>query len=361
MPGTSAIQDNCKLPIEWSHNDVFWGGGSRPAGILRDLLEEHIEMVPNGGSIYWATYYFRDRRLAKALINARRRGVNVKVALDGRPRTRWANREIISMFEGSEGINGGLRIVMPIGRLFRLHTKLYYFSHPYPHAFIGSFNPSGDDPEEHPEILQEIGDQYRGFNFLVNIRVPELVKKLAEHADQIHKTGTRLWLPLTMHQNMTILCHDTKLFFLPRIMPLPVRSLLKRLASDSECLIAASHIKGSYAVNMLLGLARKGCNVKVLSETTTRRVPSDVENRFKQAGIQLLRIGLKREMPMHDKFMLIRQGSRKWVIFGSFNWTSKSLLRNQEIGVISSSHKLYAIFKQRWEELKHWSKTDLKN
>ena len=58
-----------------SDSQVHFGGPDRPVGLLRDLLAERIALVPTGGSIDWVTYYFRDRRLATALVEARGRGV----------------------------------------------------------------------------------------------------------------------------------------------------------------------------------------------------------------------------------------------------------------------------------------------
>ena len=69
-----------------------------------------------------------------------------------------------------------------------LHEKLYCFSHPRPVALIGSFNPSGDDPEEQPEIIDEIGDQDLGHNVLVAIYDPALVsRKLKVYQDSLQQ------------------------------------------------------------------------------------------------------------------------------------------------------------------------------
>ncbi len=332
---------------------VYFGGGNRKPGILRDLLQDHVEKIPPGGSIDWVTYYFRDRRLAEALVRARERGVKVRVTLDGRPRTKFANDAVISILQGRDGIGNGFRKSMPLGRFFRLHTKLYCFSHPIPHVLVGSFNPSGDLPEEHPEILKEIGDQYRGFNFLVSIREPYLVKRLVEHARWINKRDARPWLPCAIHQNRIFDSGNTKLFFLPSIRQFPVRQLFKHMDQRAQCRIAASHIKGKYAVDILLELAARGCSIEILAEATERRVPSEIEAMLKSADVKLRRIGLKNGLPMHDKFMLLSLEDKKWVVFGSFNWNSKSLRFNQEIGVISSDPGLYDVFNKRWQELQH--------
>jgi phosphatidylserine/phosphatidylglycerophosphate/cardiolipin synthase-like enzyme len=132
---------------------VFFGGGKRPTGVLGELLRQRVEAVPPGGAIDWVTYYFRDRRLAQALLRAYQRGVRVTVTIAAHPRTAAANRAVIAMLSGSDGLGRGFR-ALDLRSFFgsrsflnpRLHEKLYCFSHPYPVALIGSFNPSGDTP-----------------------------------------------------------------------------------------------------------------------------------------------------------------------------------------------------------------------
>jgi len=152
---------------------LHFGGPGYPNGRLRDLLTERVAQVPAGGAIDWVTYYFRDRRLAGELVAARHRGVDVRVTLDGRPRTRGANAAVIALLE--KGLGNSLRVVsaatdgLPLGKVMRprLHEKLYCFSHPQPTAWVGSFNPSGDQPELTPEVISQIGDHDRAFNLLV--------------------------------------------------------------------------------------------------------------------------------------------------------------------------------------------------
>ena len=147
-------------------DEVHFGGPDMPAYRLRDLLEERIAAVPSGGAIDWVTYYFRDRRLAEALIQAQHRGVKVTVTLERSPRTASANKMVEAMLSGENGLGAGFRslslprVPTPVGIVWKphLHEKLYCFSHPKPTAFIGSFNPSGDSPEDQPEILREIGE-----------------------------------------------------------------------------------------------------------------------------------------------------------------------------------------------------------
>jgi phosphatidylserine/phosphatidylglycerophosphate/cardiolipin synthase-like enzyme len=57
-------------------------------------------------------------------------------------------------------------------------------------------------------------------------------------------------------------------------------------------------------------------------------------------------------MPMHDKFVLLSKGEQCWVMFGSFNWTTRSWYLNHEIGAISAEKSLCDRFHARWQELK---------
>ena len=122
-----ALQQSSAEPVE-----VHFGGPDLPPRRLRDLLEEQTHAVPAGGAIDWVTYYFRDRGLAAALLEARRRGVRVRVTLDGRPRTPHASDRVVAMLSGASGLGQGLRTVRmlplptPPGKLRipHLHEKL---------------------------------------------------------------------------------------------------------------------------------------------------------------------------------------------------------------------------------------------
>ena len=43
--------------------------------------------------------------------------------------------------------------------------------------------------------------------------------------------------------------------------------------------------------------------------------------------------------------------SRRWLVFGSFNWSEPSRRFNREIGVISRTSPLFDAFAARWQEL----------
>ena len=70
---------------------IEFGGPDLPPRRLRDLLQDHVDQSPPGSRIDWATYYFRDRALAEALMRASDRGVQVRLVMEGDPRRKGAN------------------------------------------------------------------------------------------------------------------------------------------------------------------------------------------------------------------------------------------------------------------------------
>jgi len=345
---------NGKVLDSQSSFTPYFGGPDLPAGRLRDVLAQRVAAVPAGGEIDWVTYYFRDRPLAQELINARRRGVRVRVTLDSRPRTGHANNRVLVMLSGPDGLGQDLRALhhKPLPGLNwkpHLHEKLYCFSHPVPEALVGSFNPSGDDPEQEPDIIHEILDQDRGHNFLVAIKDPNLVHGLVRHARHIQQCRHGFLERFDSAMNRPLSSGDTTIHFWPRIRPNPYSRLLQRFGSRALVRVAASHIKGPGGVRDLVGLARRGARVEVLAENTHRRVPAKIESTLLRAGVKLMRFDHPEGLPMHNKFVLVEEGSERWTLFGSCNWTSRSRWLNHEIGVITSNRALFETFSQRWD------------
>lgn len=343
--------------------EVHFGSPGQPPGHLRDVLEERVAAVPAGGTINWITYYFRDLRLARALILAHKRGVRVTLTLEGRPRIPHANNAAIALLSGPDGLGDALRVVTlsgipsPATKSWKpqLHEKLYCFSHPEPVAFIGSFNPSGNGLEDDPEIIREIGDQDHGYNALIGLKDPVLVGKLAEHARQLHQSPPGLFYRFTTDMHNHIHGTDTDIYFWPRLSAHPVVQFLCKAGSGARVRIAASHIRMESAVDIMTRLARRGVDLEILAESTLRRVTPKVEQRLANAGIRFRRIRPSGSLPMHLKFVLIEEGDRVWSIFGSFNWTKPSFWLNHEIAAISSNPVIFDSFARCWDMLKNES------
>ena len=336
--------------------ELYLGGPNQPRRHLRNVLARHVAAVPAGGEIDWVTYYFRDRQLAQALLDAHHRGVRVRLTLEGAPRTRHANDRVLAMLRGPGGLGDSLRVLnhRPLPGLRwkpHLHEKLYCFSHPDPVALVGSFNPSGDEPEEEPAVIEEILDHDRGHNALVAIQDPKLVQGLIRHARRMHR-GTHNGLErFRREMNRPLVSGDTAIYFWPRIHGNPISRLLRGFGSNARVRVASSHIKGPGVTRDFLGLNSRGASVDILAENTHRRVPPKIAARLGDAGIRLRRFEHPEALPMHNKFVLVEAGDQRWTVFGSCNWTSRSRWLNHEIGVISSDPALFETFSQCWDTM----------
>ncbi|MDT0496439.1 phospholipase D-like domain-containing protein [Algiphilus sp. W345] len=342
-----------------SRFEVHFGGPRERPGALRDLLSGHVAATPSGASIDWATYYFRDRPLAKELAAAHARGVRVTLALEARPRTPHANQAVIALLSGQDGLGPTfqpmqVRRLAPLpGRVWkqRLHEKIYCFSDPEPIALVGSFNPSGDHPEASPDIVAEIGDHHVAHNLLVGIRDPRIVGFLSEHVRSLYRDGA--WLPLGLGRRVARDCDvgDTQVHLWPRRGTHPVERLLERYGAGSRVRIAASHLSNRFSVACLVRLARRGAQVEIAAEHTERRVPRRIERRLADAGLAFARLGADANVPMHLKFVLAENGRERHAVFGSFNWTTQSYWLNHELAVITRDDSVFKALDQRWRAM----------
>jgi hypothetical protein len=328
--------------------DIIFGDPKSP-GKLRDLLEKRVEAVPPGGEIVWATYYFRDERLADALIRAHRRGVRVFVSIEGAPRIRSANRVVIErLADPKRGIGEGLRVVKR-GLFRHLHEKLYCFSHPHPVALAGSFNPSGNKPED-PDIVRKIGDQDRGHNFLVEVS-GKAVGSLVEHARALHDCVPTFFQRCSAKWCRPIGSGPLRAYLFPRLGN-PLDRLLGDLKPGSRLRIAASHLRDGSIAATLTMLAAAGVEIELLTEETQRRVPHRIERQLVASGIDFARYSHPDRLPMHNKFLLAETPQGRWAAFGSFNLTRTSRWLNTELLMVSEDDAVFDAFAGRWDAMK---------
>ena len=322
-------------------SSVHFGGPDRPARALRDLLDQHVEAVPSGGTIDWMTYYFRDLALAAALVRAHERGVRVRVSLEGLPRHRGANDAVIGILK--RGIGRGLRVERRLLGASHLHTKLYAFSHPRPHVLVGSFNPSGSEIED-ATIVADIGDQDRGHNLLVELRDQGLVTALTAHAEAVHAGANPfggLASGVDIHTGGFDAC------FFPRRGRNPLDLRLQRLGKAARLRVAVSHLRDPSVTRQLIRIGKAGGLVEVLTHHTDRRSPERLVDRLRTAGMRTYRYEHPDGLPMHAKFMLAEQGDERWSAFGSYNLTRTSRWLNQELLMFTGDPGIWTALETR--------------
>lgn len=309
-----------------------------PPRRLRDLLRERVDAVPRGGEIAWATYYFRDRDLAVALMAASDRGVRVSLQLEGKPRRKSANRPVLEMLQ-AHGLGGGLKVHQPASGLLHphLHSKIYYFSDPNPTVLTGSFNPSGDVPES-PEVIAEIGDQDRGHNLLVELSDPDIAIALRDHVRTMH-------LPFARLRNLRpVAANGATAWFYPRFQGIVAERAIPSARNIRGCI---SHLKSGALTKALIASAAQGAEVRLVVHDTGRRVPDEVISQLRAAGIAVHRFVHAEALPMHAKFLLVDDTA--W--FGSFNFNPRSRWLNREILLSSRDPAVFAALEERFEQI----------
>jgi phosphatidylserine/phosphatidylglycerophosphate/cardiolipin synthase-like enzyme len=335
---------------------VFWGGPDRPPRYLRNVLEKRIASVPAGGEILWATYYFRDERLAAALMDASARGVRVRVVMEGNPRTGAVNEHVASLLKNAGCLNLKVRTLshyLPNNYFFRrcrLHEKLYYFSHPEPYALVGTFNPSGNQPEN-PDVLREIGDQDRGHNVLVEISDPTLVRALYDHVEDLFSGLHGPWERFLNRNNRIVVSGDTRLMFFPRSKWHSFNVLFDNLAAGNRLRLAVSHLNDRRMCQKLFCLAARGVAIQIIAHDTKRRVPTWVEREMNKNGIDFCRYVHPEGLPMHNKFILFEVGDKNTLVFGSMNLSVRSLHANHELLFVNQTPELFQSFSSRWNTM----------
>jgi hypothetical protein len=233
----------------------------------------------------------------------------------------------------------------------RLHIKLYYFSHPEPHVLVGTFNPSGNQPED-PRMVVEIGDQDRGHNYLVEITDSRIVRPLREHAVFLHTAAHGPWERFLPCNNRVLTAGDTQFYLFPRLLRGVLRRELLALPTASNLRMAISHWNDKGMAKTLRYLAKRGIGIEILAHDTERRVPRWIENLLDE-NLLFRRYRHPEGVPMHNKFILIDTPRYREVIFGSMNLSKGSLHANHELLAISASPFLYDAFQDRWEQMVH--------
>jgi hypothetical protein len=324
---------------------VEFGGPDLPPRRLRNLLQEQVDASPHGSRIDWATYYFRDQELAHALMRASDRGVRVKLVLEPGPRRAGANDTVISLLR-DHGLDGGFQLYHPRpGDKGHLHAKIYAFSHP-DIAWIGSFNPSGDEPENE-DVIAEIGDQDRGHNLLVGIRNARLTNALRRHISLLSRAG-RVPLRLRPGFNRVPWSSATKLYFYPRIFPDLVERSVQRMKSGDRLRGAISHLKTGALTKQLKDAAVRGVMVDLLVHDTMRRVPDEVVEQLEAAGVNIIRVRHPDNLPMHAKFLLIERSGNRVAWVGSYNFNKKSRKHNAEVLLRTDDLAVFESLEQRF-------------
>ena len=321
-----------------SSSNVYFGGPDLNKNNLRDILLRAIEASPSEGSIDWMCYYLNDATIQHALIEAASRGVTISIFIDANPRTPRVNKTIIQSLRKHQIPN--LKIIdahkKPLWEYFGLnwhphfHSKLYYFSHPAPQVFVGSYNPTAGADELPEDIICEIGDHSISHNLLVNIKDSRTVALLHKYIVDMHKNRYRTFARLSSSHNKTHHTEEWKTNFLPTLCSHPIQNLLTR-NEKAEIKCAISHLKGPGVKRILTKALQSGKKLEVLLDSTRRRVSPEILSFFDQHHVPFHQPKLPANCLMHNKYILYKSKNESSVMFGSYNWSVRSRYLNHEV------------------------------
>jgi phosphatidylserine/phosphatidylglycerophosphate/cardiolipin synthase-like enzyme len=325
--------------------DVHFGGPDLPEGALKAELKARIEATPAGGSIDWATYYLRDRELVDALIAAHARGVKVRVVLEANPKQRDANVAVIARLRA--GIGDGVKAYAPRSPFafgHHLHLKIYAFSGPCPAAFVGSYNPIGDDPGDE-RVMAAVGDQDRGHNVLVELKDPRLVDGLKDHVGSLWRGEVRR---SSAEQNAPIVAGPTTIYLYPRVRSDMLEDAIASLKPEDRIIGAVSHMDAGPISREMQDAARSGVEIQLVVNGSKRRVSKKAVNPLRKLGAEIERFRGGAAIPMHAKFLLMKRTDRTEAWFGSFNLNRGSRRRNHEVLIRSSDPRIVESLTSRY-------------
>lgn len=341
-----------------SGSNVYFGGPDLNKNYLRDKLLHSIDATPDEGNIDLMCYYLNDVSILNALIKASSRGVVISIFVDAAPRIPSVNDLSIRYLRKHEPnkINIIAAHKKPIWEYLGLnwhphfHTKLYYFSHPVPQIYIGSYNPTAGADELSEEIINEIGDHSISHNVLVNIRDQDTVSLLRKYISNMQLRRFRSLARLNPWHNRTHSTEGWTINFLPTVVTHPFHNLLTK-NEEAEIKCAISHLKGPGIKRLLEKALRSGKNLEVLLDSTERRVPRKILSFFDQNKIQYHQPTLPVNCLMHNKYILYKSATENKVTFGSYNWSARSRYLNHELIVTTDNKEIVTDFYTRWNQI----------
>ena len=341
-----------------SGSNVNFGGPDLTSNNLRDILLQSIDAIPEGGNIDWMCYYLNDASILQALVKASLRGVAISLFIDASPRLPSINTFSIHYLRkhAPEKINVIAAHKKPLWEHMGLnwhphfHTKLYYFSHPTPQVYIGSYNPTAGANELSEEFIEEIGDHSISHNVLVNVKDGSTVALLREYISNMKKRSFRSLARVIPWHNRTHCTKEWKINFLPVIGAHPIQKLLTT-NEEANIKCAISHLKGPGIERLLAAALRTGKHLEILLDATERRVPRKILSFLDQNNIQYHQPKLPVNCLMHNKYILYKSDIESKVTFGSFNWSARSRYLNHEIIVTSNNRETVAAFDTRWNQV----------
>ena len=238
---------------------VYFGGPDLKNNALRDRLLQSIRDSSPNSTINWMCYYLNEPKIFNALLEAAGRGVKITILLERNPRTAAVNQFAIERLRKQS--DNRITVIAArkkplwewVGIRWQphLHGKLYYFSHPAPHIYIGSYNPTGGTEDLPIDIIGEIGDHSISHNVLVKLESENAIRALNSYFMYMSSRVYRSTARIRPSHNRTLFIDNLQFNFLPTMRTHPAHTLLTKIDPGAKIKCAISHLKGPGTVQVL--------------------------------------------------------------------------------------------------------------
>lgn len=338
-------------------SQIYFGGPDLKKNILRDILLDRINHSRPGSKIIWVCYYLNEPMIIESLLQAANNNIDIDIIIDENPRCPDINDNFLSALNSSNKINVFKVRLKKFWNFFgikwnpHLHSKLYYFSFPKPHALIGSYNPTASTDHLSNHQIDEIGDHSISHNVLASISDPVVIDKLLEYSETLKSSITRNISRISLLHNHTHQCNQWLLNFLPSITKHPLNKLFLKNDNNASIKCAISHLKGPGITRPLKSALKKGKKIEIVLEASKRRISSQHLSFLDSNHINYHQPVLDNHCLMHNKFVIYKSDAEHRVMFGSFNWSTRSRFLNHEIVASTDNSEIVNEFELRWQQI----------
>jgi cardiolipin synthase len=300
------------------------------------VLDEKLIIEPNAGkrpfyqliksaknNIKLILYGFTDRSLAKALVSAHKKKINVKVILEHAPYKYPSENKAIYKFLKRNGVN--IKWSNPAFRL--THQKTLIIDKSTATIMTLNFTHSAFKKQR---------------NFAITINTPKAVKDIVTQFEydwnhvksSVKKNPNLLWSP----------GNAEKIFI-----------AIAKTSNKSINIIAPD----LNLVGLINTLGRKADNKVTVKIITSKQ--SFKKNRKKFCTLQQHHVNIRvaKKLFPHAKLLLAKSFTHTYYILGSTNFTWSSVNNNRELSILgdnlNTSNRLEEIYKKDWQAAKPWS------
>ncbi|MER5935137.1 phosphatidylserine/phosphatidylglycerophosphate/cardiolipin synthase family protein [Streptomyces sp. NPDC002054] len=359
---TAATSDSAAAAVPISPSEVrnyTWFNQKTDADPHKGVVEHVgrlIDAASPGATLSLTIYYFDRMEIVTALSRAAARGVHVRVVVDGNMvhdanpyyagLKRIPSATIVECDQrrtGGEPVRGCMSNRMGAERPV-MHNKF---------MTISRVQLRGGKTAENVLYVSSANlDPYKAYESALTITHAGLYRDYLTYFNDLMRHGKSQIVNEDYGKDFSAGPH--RLYTFPRQSDDPVADVLRRTRCSSSgpktrIDVANFRIARRAVVKELVDIARKrGCEVRVV--TGDGSMPG-VPILDKVINVRLCSHLQPGQIPVHEKFFIVRRGSQTTLYVGSQNLTTRGLRQNDEAVLALRNHPVTAAYQKRFDDL----------